>query len=56
MYSLTCSLLGIDELGNMIPAVISVHAQDFTEDFTPRLLGEENSIFSFTEHFCKHSI
>ena len=35
----------------MIPAVISFHAQDFTEDFTQIFLVEDNWRFHFTELF-----
>ena len=48
VYSLTCSLLGINKLGIMLLEVNSFPAYDCTEDFTIMFLVKDNWWLLFT--------
>ena len=54
IYSLTCSLLGIDKPDIMLPSVNSFHIQDYTEDSTRMVSVKYHWCFVFSELVHEH--
>ena len=54
VYSLTCSLLGIDKPDIMLPAVNSFYAQYCTEDATPMVPVKDHWLFVLSELVHEH--